>query len=49
VNLPKLSAVLWESYAARSVAEAQAPELSDLIETQKALSATEKPAQQRVR
>src|SRR5215208_4750627 len=48
MGLPKISAVLWKAYAAGSVTEAQASELSDLIETRKALPAEEKPAQRRV-
>src|SRR5215208_2363354 len=48
VGLPKLSAVLWKAYAAGSVTEAQASELSDLIEAQKTLPAPEKPVQRRV-
>jgi hypothetical protein len=48
VGLPKLSAVLWKAYAAGSVTEARASELSDLIEARKALPAPEKPPQRRV-
>src|SRR5215210_4837882 len=48
VGLPKLSAVLWKAYAAGSVTEAQASELSDLIEARKALPASERPVQRRV-
>ncbi len=48
MSLPKLSAVLWKAYAAGSVTEAQASELSDLIETRKALPTPEKPVQRRV-
>src|SRR5215212_2339247 len=48
MGLPKLSAVLWKAYAAGSVTEAQASELSDLIEARKALPAPEKPVQRRV-
>src|SRR5215212_3877742 len=48
MGLPKLSAVLWKAYAAGSMTEAQASELSDLIEARKALPALEKPVQRRV-
>src|ERR671932_965519 len=48
VGLPKLSAVLWKAYAAGSVTEAQASELSDLIEARKTLPASGKPVQRRV-
>src|SRR5215212_6981925 len=48
VGLPKLSAVLWKAYAAGSVTEAQASELSDLIEARKAVPAPGKPTQRRV-
>src|SRR5215216_1359244 len=48
VGLPKLSAVLWKAYAAGSVTETEASELSDLIEARKALPAQEKPVQRRV-
>src|SRR5215211_4251822 len=48
VGLPKLSAVLWKAYAAGSVTEAQASELSDLIEARKALPTPERPIQRRV-
>jgi hypothetical protein len=48
MGLPKLSAVLWKAYAAGSVTEAQASELSDLIEARKALPVPKKPVQRRV-
>ena len=47
VELPKVSALLWKAYAAGSVTEAQASELSDLIEARKAVPEN-KPAQRRV-
>jgi hypothetical protein len=47
-DLPKVAALLWKAYAAGSVTEAQASELSDLIETRKALPASGKPIQRRV-
>jgi len=48
VKLHAVSQLLWRAYAAGSVTEAQASELSDLIETRKALPASEKPTQRRV-
>ena len=48
VKLHAVAQLLWRAYAAGSVSEAQASELSDLIETRKALPASEKPAQRRV-
>src|SRR5215213_9933312 len=47
-ELPKVSALLWKAYAAGSVTEAQASELSDLIETRKALPAAGKPTRRPV-
>jgi hypothetical protein len=46
-ELPKVSALLWKAYAAGSVTEAQASDLSDLIEARKAVPEN-KPAQRRV-
>jgi hypothetical protein len=48
VKLHAVSQLLWRAYAAGSVTEAQASELSDLIETRKALPASGKPVQRRV-
>src|SRR5215212_246732 len=48
VKLHAVSQLLWRAYAAGSVTEAQASELSDLIETRKALPAAGKPVQRRV-
>src|SRR5215212_3858417 len=48
VKLHAVSQLLWKAYAAGSVTEAQASELSDLIESRKALPAQAKPAQRRV-
>src|SRR5919107_598450 len=48
LGLPKLSGVLWKAYAAGSVTEAQASELTELIEARKALPTQEKPVQRRV-
>jgi hypothetical protein len=48
VELPKVSALLWKAYAAGSVTEAQATELSEMIEARKALPTPEKPARRRV-
>jgi hypothetical protein len=43
VELPKVSALLWKAYAAGQVTEAEASELSELIEVRKAIPATGKP------
>src|SRR3954463_6858688 len=48
VELPKVSALLWKAYAAGQVSEAQASELSDLIESRRALPAAQKPIQRRL-
>src|SRR5215212_9036645 len=48
VKLYAVAQLLWRAYAAGSVTEAQASELSDLIETRKALPASGKPTQRRV-
>src|SRR5829696_1156829 len=48
LELTKVSALLWKAYAAGQVSEAQASELSDLIEARRALPAPTKPAQRRV-
>ena len=48
VELPKVSAALWKAYAAGTVTEADASELSDLIEARKAIPAPPKPVQRRV-
>src|SRR3954447_11331720 len=47
VELTKVSALLWRAYAAGQVTEAQASELSDLIESRRALPAPQKPLQRR--
>src|SRR5215210_4283979 len=47
VELAKVSSLLWRAYAAGQVTEAQASELSDLIEARRALPASQKPAQRR--
>src|SRR5215207_10572859 len=47
VELPKVSALLWKAYAAGQVSEAQASELSELIEARRALPAPRKPTQRR--
>jgi hypothetical protein len=47
-ELPTVSALLWKAYAAGQVSEAEASELSDLIETRRAVPAPTKPAQRRV-
>ena len=47
-KLPAMAQILWRAYAAGSVTEAQASELSDLIEARKVVPADSKPAQRRV-
>ena len=47
-ELPTVSALLWKAYAAGQVSEAEASELSDLIEARRAIPAPAKPAQRRV-
>src|SRR5215212_757653 len=48
VKLHAVAQLLWRAYAAGSVTEAQASELSDLIETRKALPTAGRPTQRRV-
>src|SRR3954451_11702160 len=43
-RLPELSAALWKAFGAGAVTEAEAEDLSNLIEARKAVGATEKPA-----
>src|SRR3954454_23940233 len=45
VELVKVSQLLWKAYAAGQVSEDQASELSDLIESRRALPAAPKPIQ----
>src|SRR3954452_18191920 len=47
VELAKVAGLLWRAYAAGQVTEAQASELSELIEARKALPAAPKPIQRR--
>src|SRR3954465_7419890 len=47
-ELPAVSGLLWRAYAAGQVTEAQASELSDLIESRRALPAAPKPVQRRL-
>jgi hypothetical protein len=47
-ELAKVSGLLWKAYAAGQVSEAEASDLSDLIEARKALPAPTKPTQRRV-
>lgn len=47
VELPKVSALLWKAYAAGQVTEAEASELSELIEARKVIR-LEKPAPRQV-
>src|SRR3954469_9480832 len=48
VELAKVASLLWRAYAAGQVSEAQASELSDLIESRRALPAPQKPIQPRL-
>src|SRR5215204_5725570 len=48
VELPKVSALLWKAYAAGTVSESDAADLSNLIEARKALPAPQKPVQRRL-
>src|SRR4051794_27617977 len=47
-ELHTVSGLLWKAYAAGQVTEAQASELSDLIESRRALPAAPKPIQRRL-
>src|SRR3954449_7802366 len=48
VELAKVAGLLWRAYAAGQVSEDQASELSDLIESRRALPAAPKPIQRRL-
>src|SRR3954451_21043872 len=48
VELARVAQLLWKAYAAGQVSEDQASELSDLIESRRALPAAAKPAQRRL-
>src|SRR4051812_15565524 len=48
VELAKVAGLLWRAYAAGQVSEAQASELSDLIESRRTLPAPQKPIQRRL-
>jgi hypothetical protein len=48
VKLAEVGEVMWRAWAAGQVSDAEAEELSRLIETRKALPAAEKPVQRRV-
>src|SRR3954467_15505718 len=48
VELVKVASLLWRAYAAGQVSEDQASELSDLIESRRALPAAPKPIQRRL-
>src|SRR5829696_8978881 len=47
-ELPAVAALLWKAYAAGRLSEAEASTLSEVIEARKALSAAQKPVQQRL-
>src|SRR4051794_16818662 len=48
VELAKVTSLLWRAYAAGQVSEAEASELSDLIESRRGLPAPQKPMQRRL-
>src|SRR3954464_1826029 len=48
VELAKVASLLWRAYAAGQVSEAEAQDLSDLIEARRALPAPQKPIQRRL-
>src|SRR3954454_23372661 len=48
VELARVAQLLWKAYAAGQVSEAQASELSDLIESRRSLPAPQKPLQRRL-
>src|SRR4051794_2706211 len=48
VELARVAQLLWKAYAAGQVTEAQASELSDLIESRRALLAPPKPLRRRL-
>src|SRR3954453_19165540 len=48
VELAKVASLLWRAYAAGQVTEAQASELSEMIEARRALPAPQKPLQRRL-
>src|SRR4051794_15204593 len=48
IELAKVASLLWRAYAAGQVSEDQASELSDLIESRRALPAPPKPLQRRL-
>src|SRR3954464_13140322 len=48
VELAKVASLLWRAYAAGQVSEDQASELSDLIESRRALPAAPRPLQRRL-
>src|SRR5215211_6320691 len=48
VELTKVSALLWKAYAAGTVSESDAADLSNLIEARKAIPAAQKPVQRRL-
>src|SRR3954447_17142697 len=48
VELARVAQLLWKAYAAGQVSKAQASELSDLIESRRALPAPQRPLQRRL-
>src|SRR3954471_11651396 len=47
IELAKVASLLWRAYAAGQVTEAEASELSEMIEARRALPAVPKPVQRR--
>src|SRR5215211_1887157 len=47
-ELAKVASLLWKAYAAGQVSEDQASELSEMIESRRALPAPQKPIQRRL-
>src|SRR4051812_9991160 len=47
-ELPTVSGLLWKAFAAGHVTEAQASDLSEMIEARKALPSPQKPIQRRL-
>src|SRR5215203_6186590 len=47
-ELPTVSALLWKAYAAGHVTEAEASDMSNLLEARKVLPAAQKPIQRRL-
>src|SRR3954452_23746716 len=48
VELARVAQLLWKAYAAGQLSEAEASDLSDLMESRRALPAPQKPLQRRL-